>query len=58
MLTSFDLGPGRSKLKIRTDPDRVVVRGPHRFDLSEEAAFRLADLLVDHAEHLRGEVAE
>ena len=57
MLTSFHLGPGRSKLKIRTDPDRVVVRGPHRFDLSEEAAFRLADLLVDHAEHLE-EVAE
>lgn len=52
MPTKFDLGPGRSHLKIRREPDRLVVRGPHRFDLTQESAFRLADLLVDHAEHL------
>ncbi|OFT77005.1 hypothetical protein HMPREF3104_03615 [Corynebacterium sp. HMSC30G07] len=50
--TRLEVMGKRSRVTVRTDPDRVVVRGPNRVDLSPDQAFAFADAIVDHAERI------
>lgn len=52
MRSKFHFSSHKKPLTIRNDPGALAIHTPNRLDLTQEEAFRLADLLVDHAEKL------
>lgn len=52
MRSKFYVDTNMKPLTMRNDPDGVKIHTANSLKLSQEEAFRLADLLVDHAEQL------
>lgn len=52
MRTKFHVASIKKPLTMRNDPDGIKIHTANSLKLSQEEAFRLADLLVDHAEQL------